>query len=67
MPPAVVLDVGHLQGRGWAVVEANAAWGSGIYGCEPASVLRVVERACVHRTRIGEEDRKWVWIAQDAD
>jgi hypothetical protein len=47
LPPAVVLDVGRIQGRGWAVVEANAAWGSGLYGCEPGTVLRVVQRACV--------------------
>lgn len=66
LPPAVVLDVGHIRGKGWAVVEANAACGSGIYGCEPASVLRVVERACLYRTRLGEEDRKWVWAAEEA-
>jgi len=61
LPPAVVLDVGNVRGKGWAVVEANAGWGSGIYGCEPASVLRVVERACVQRSRLNDNDRKWVW------
>ncbi|MFY0523945.1 ATP-grasp domain-containing protein [Archangium gephyra] len=25
-PPAVVLDVGRIEGRGWAVVELNPAW-----------------------------------------
>jgi hypothetical protein len=47
LPPAVVLDVGVIRNEGWAVVEANAAWGSGIYGCDPDLVLRVVQRACV--------------------
>jgi hypothetical protein len=45
-PAAVVVDVGLIVGRGWAVVEANAAWGSGIYGCDPIAVLNVVRRAC---------------------
>jgi hypothetical protein len=47
LPSAVVLDVGVIRGEGWAVVEANAAWGSGIYGCDPDQVLGVVQRACV--------------------
>jgi hypothetical protein len=59
-PPAVVLDVGMISGRGWAVVETNAAWGSGIYGCDPAAVLQVVERACVSRDRLSDNDRAWV-------
>lgn len=43
-PGAVVVDVGKVAGKGWAVVEANAAWGSGIYGCDPDEVLSVVEQ-----------------------
>jgi hypothetical protein len=39
---AAVLDVGVIHGRGWAVVEQNAAWGSGLYGCDPVEVLRVL-------------------------
>ena len=46
-PRAVVLDVGQIVGRGWAVVEANAAWGSGIYGCDPEVVLDVIRHATV--------------------
>jgi hypothetical protein len=46
LPSAVVVDVGIITERGWAVVEANAAWCSGMYGCDPAEVLRVVHRAC---------------------
>jgi hypothetical protein len=44
-PPAVVLDVGQIAGRGWAVVEANGAWGSGIYGCDPNAVLDTILHA----------------------
>lgn len=44
-PNAFVLDVGTIAGAGWAVVEANAAWGSGVYGCDPDEVLNVVEHA----------------------
>jgi hypothetical protein len=60
LPPAVVLDVGIIAGRGWAVVEANAAWGSGIYGCDPDAVLPVVRRANVPRAAITPADVPWV-------
>ncbi len=29
-PSALVLDVGIIKGRGWAVVEPNECWGAGI-------------------------------------
>lgn len=45
IPRAVVMDIGVVRGRGWAVVELNAAWGSGLYGCDPASVLDVLRSA----------------------
>ena len=67
LPPAVVLDVGHIRGKGWAVVEANAAWGSGIYGCDPVGVLRVIERACIQRTRLRDDDSKWVLPVDGAE
>lgn len=50
LPRAVALDVGRITGRGWAVVEANSAWGSGIYGCEADEVLEVIRRA-VEKTK----------------
>jgi hypothetical protein len=46
-PNAIVIDVGTLSTGEWAVVEANSAWGSGIYGCDPTKVLDVVEQATV--------------------
>ena len=60
LPPAVVVDVGRVGGRGWAVIEANAAWGSGLYGCDPERVLQVVRRACRPRGVLAEEDLPWL-------
>jgi hypothetical protein len=47
LPRTAVLDVGIIADRGWAVVEQNAAWGSGIYGCDPVRVLEVLQYAAV--------------------
>lgn len=66
LPPAVVMDVGIINGRGWAVIEANAAWGSGIYGCDPAEVLRVVRRACLRRDQVSTADQRWVVVRSAA-
>lgn len=41
-----VIDVGYIPQRGWAVVEANAAWGSGIYGCDAIEALKVIKESC---------------------
>jgi hypothetical protein len=60
LPPAVVLDVGVIAARGWAVIEANAAWGAGLYGCDPTAVLAVLRRATVPRRALTAEDRRWV-------
>lgn len=46
IPEAVAMDVGVIQNRGWAVIECNAAFGAGIYGCDPIEVLGVLRRAC---------------------
>lgn len=45
LPAATVVDIGLIDGRGWACVEQNAAWGAGLYACDPVAVLRVLERA----------------------
>lgn len=59
VPAAVVVDVGRIQGRGWAVVEANAAWASGLCGADPLEVLGVLRRASVPRDALSEEDLRW--------
>lgn len=45
LPAALVLDVGVIRGVGPAVVEANEASGSGVYGCDPQGVLEVLRAA----------------------
>jgi ATP-grasp domain, R2K clade family 2 len=50
MPQATVIDVGVIYGRGWAIVEQNAAWGSGLYGCDPMRVLEVLRYASITNT-----------------
>jgi hypothetical protein len=59
-PPAGALDVGVIKNRGWAVVEANACWGSGIYGCDPHKILHTLSRACMKRTAVTEKERQWI-------
>lgn len=46
-PVAFVVDVGKIRDRGWAVVEANPIWGSALYGCDEAVVLRALEHSVV--------------------
>lgn len=40
-----VIDVGVIPGKGWAVIETNPAWASGLYGCDPTDALKVMEQA----------------------
>jgi hypothetical protein len=60
LPPAFVVDVGLIEGRGWAVVEFNPVWCSGLLGAEPGPVLRVLERACQDANGLAPEDASWV-------
>jgi hypothetical protein len=45
LPRAVVVDVGFIDGRGWSVIEFNAAWGAGLNGCDPEKVLPAIVAA----------------------
>ncbi|WP_053237368.1 ATP-grasp domain-containing protein [Sandaracinus amylolyticus] len=63
LPPAVVIDVGRIEGRGFAVVEANAAWAAGICGCDPDAVLRAVARTCVPTSSLDDITRRWARAA----
>lgn len=60
LPPAVVVDIGVIRGRGWAVVESNPAWGSGIYGCDPEQVLPVLERCSIDIDKVSVDDQRWI-------
>ena len=64
LPPAVVVDVGLIRGRGWAVVEANPAWGSGLCGCDPVPILQVLKRASVRTDSASVEDQRWLRKSQ---
>lgn len=46
LPRGVAVDVGRLANSEWAVVEANAAHSSGIYGCDAGAVLNCLLSAC---------------------
>lgn len=43
LPDAVVVDVGIIKERGWAVIEANSVYSSGLYGCDPTVVIKVIQ------------------------
>jgi hypothetical protein len=60
LPPAVVVDIGRIASRGWAIIEANSAWGSGLYGCDPDQVLDVLCRASLKEDAVTANDRSWV-------
>jgi protein-tyrosine phosphatase len=60
LPPAFVVDVGLVEGRGWAVVEFNPAWCSGLLGADPAAVLGVLVRACQDADALGAGDAAWI-------
>ncbi|MEM7560867.1 MAG: ATP-grasp domain-containing protein [Planctomycetota bacterium] len=56
IPDAFVLDVGEIRDRGWAVVECNECWASGIYYCDPVKVLAtLLSGSC----RTAELEAKW--------
>ena len=42
---AAVLDVGLLESGEWVFIEANAAWGAGLNGCDPHAVLSCIAAA----------------------
>jgi hypothetical protein len=46
IPEAIVIDVGMIANRVWAVIESNAAFASGLYGCDAEKVLPLLLKAC---------------------
>ncbi|MEU8890121.1 ATP-grasp domain-containing protein [Streptomyces sp. NPDC048442] len=59
LPSAIVVDVGKVGG-GWAVIEANAAWASGMYTTEPQRALDVVLRAAGPADAVTPRDRPFL-------
>ncbi|WP_416983357.1 ATP-grasp domain-containing protein [Streptomyces sp. T028] len=60
LPSAIVVDVGLVDGSGWAVVEANAAWASGHYACDADAALEVVLRAARPEGEFGAADHRFL-------
>jgi len=60
VPSAIVVDVGPIDGAGWAVVEANAAWASGHYACDADAALDVVLRAAGPASGFTPADRRFL-------
>ncbi|WP_425398088.1 ATP-grasp domain-containing protein [Aeoliella sp.] len=60
LPPAFTLDVGRIEDRGWAVVEFNPVWCSGLLGCDLARVLPAIDGACFRKGHVPDEYSKWV-------
>jgi len=61
LPSAVVLDVGRIEGRGWAVVEANQVHASGIYGDYGTdAVLDASLRSAGPLRLVSDRDRKFL-------
>jgi hypothetical protein len=65
IPPSLVIDIGLMEGNGWAVIEANPAWASGIYGCDPLEVLYTIARGC--RPSLGLTIDDSIWVIQRTD
>ena len=52
-PPAFVMDVGLIDDRGWAVVEFNPAWCSGLLGADPRGARRTPPGVPAWRGTVG--------------
>ncbi|WP_369217108.1 ATP-grasp domain-containing protein [Streptomyces flavofungini] len=59
LPSAIVVDVGLAEGR-WSVIEANAAWASGMYTADPQRALDVVLRAACPAGAVIPRDRRFL-------
>lgn len=49
LPAAIVLDFGIIKGKGWALIEANPAWCSGLYACDAKKALEVIVKSCIKK------------------
>lgn len=47
LPYAIVIDFGIIKGKGWALIEANPAWCSGLYACDTEKALNVIVESCI--------------------
>lgn len=47
LPLGIVVDFGIIKGKGWALIEANPAWCSGLYACDAEKALEVIVNSCI--------------------
>ncbi|NTX10040.1 ATP-grasp domain-containing protein [Myxococcus sp. CA056] len=45
LPRTCVLDAACIEGRGWVLLEANAAWGAGLNGCDAREAALCIAEA----------------------
>lgn len=63
LPSSVVVDVGHIEGVGWSLVEANQIYASGLYGRvqnNPEVLLPAFLRASGRRANVSPADQKYL-------
>lgn len=47
--PNCVIDIGIIHDKGWAVIETNPIWASGIYGCDPYQIVSAMKDSVVNK------------------
>lgn len=57
LPATTVIDCAWIDGEGWAVLEANAAWGAGLNGCDPRGVIPCLIAAARPSPAPADEER----------
>jgi len=61
LPSAIVLDVGHIENEGWAVIEVNQCHASGIYGnTDVSGVMECCLRSAGPMNLVSDRDRKFL-------
>jgi len=60
LPPSIVIDIGQIKDRGWAIVEANPTFASGIYEADTSKVLYSIEKSCIPKSSVTQELNHWV-------
>lgn len=61
LPSSVVVDVGNIEGRGWAFIEANQTYASGVYyQASPLAILPALLRSSGPRALVRDSDKRFL-------
>lgn len=60
LPQSTVIDIGIIKDEGWAIVEANPTFASGIYQADPARILDCIEKSCIPKLTVTDKMQTWV-------